>query len=134
QMIAVLGGEVPESAAGDAPPRSDFEEAEIKFAQSKYEEALVLYQKVLKADPKNYEAALYSADCLMQLQKYDESEIYYQKAIAIDPNRETAYRYSATYLMKRKKYDEARDRYIEAFITEPFGGMAVRGIEQWAQV
>src|SRR5690606_39542496 len=87
QMIAVLGGEVPESAAGDAPPRSDFEEAEIKFAQSKYEEALVLYQKVLKADPKNYEAALYSADCLMQLQKYDESEIYYQKAIAIDPNR-----------------------------------------------
>jgi len=134
EMIKVLGGD---SAAvgGEAKPdtkASAFDQAEIKFAQSKYDEALPLYKKALEENPKNYLAALYSADCLMQLGDYENAEKYYQKAIEIDPDRETAYRYSATYLMKQKKYDQARDRYIEAFVAEPYGGMSIRGITQWA--
>lgn len=134
ELIAILGGDADESGSENAAPRSAFEQAEVKFAQSKYDEALVLYKKALEEDPKNYLAALYSADCLMQLQEYEKAETFYQKAIAIDPDRETAYRYSATYLMKNKEFDTARDRYIEAYITEPYGGMAVRGITQWAEV
>jgi tetratricopeptide (TPR) repeat protein len=134
-MIKILGGGQTTGGAGKpAAPASAYDQAEIKFAQSKYDEALVLYKKALEEDPKNYEAALYSADCLMQLQDYENAEKYYQRAIAIDPARETAYRYSATYLMKQKKYDQARDRYIEAYISEPYGGMSTRGIEQWAGV
>ncbi len=132
-MIKVLGGEVPGAPANSAPA-SAFEQAEIKFAQSKYDEALVLYKKALEEDPKNYAAALYSADCLMQLRDYENAEKYYQKAIAIDPTRETAYRYSATHLMKLKRYDEARDRYIEALIAEPYSENSPRGISQWAEV
>jgi tetratricopeptide (TPR) repeat protein len=133
EMIAVLGG-TPTTKPTTDIPKSSFDQAEIKFAQSKYDEALPLYKKALEDDPKNYLAALYSADCLMQLQDYENAEKYYQKAIEIDPDRETAYRYSATYLMKQKKYDQARDRYIEAYIAEPYGGMSTRGITQWAEV
>ncbi|MEP6848472.1 MAG: tetratricopeptide repeat protein [Acidobacteriota bacterium] len=135
EMIKTLGGDP--GTGGPAKQRKDtsaFDQAEVKFAQSNFDEALVLYKKALEADPKNYLAALYSADSLMQLKNYDEAEKYYQKAIDIDPDRETAYRYSATYLMKQKKYDQARDRYIEAFIAEPYGGMSIRGISQWAEV
>lgn len=130
-MITLLGG-TPSTKPTTDIPRSSFDQAEIKFAQSKYDEALPLYKKALEEDPKNYLAALYSADCLMQLGDYENAEKYYQKAIDIDPDRETAYRYSATYLMKQKKYDQARDRYIEAYIAEPYGGMSTRGISQWA--
>jgi tetratricopeptide (TPR) repeat protein len=135
EMIALLGGS-PSSgeAAKGTPKQSSFDQAEIKFAQSKYDEALPLYKKALEEDPKNYLAALYSADCLMELGDYDNAEKYYQKAIQIDPDREMAYRYSGTYLMKQKKYDQARDRYIESYIAEPYGGMSSRGISQWAQV
>ena len=132
EMIAVLGGASTTKPTTDIP-KSSFDQAEIKFAQSKFDEALVLYKKALEEDPKNYLAALYSADCLMQLGDYENAEKYYQRAIDIDPDRETAYRYSATYLMKQKKYDQARDRYIEAYIAEPYGGMSGRGISQWAQ-
>ena len=130
-MITLLGG-TPSTKPTTDIPRSSFDQAEIKFAQSKYDEALPLYKRALEEDPKNYLAALYSADCLMQLGDYENAEKYYQKAIDIDPDRETAYRYSATYLMKQKKYDQARDRYIEAYIAEPYGGMSTRGISQWA--
>ena len=132
EMITILGGKPTTSATTDIP-KSSFEQAEIKFAQSKYDEALPLYKKALEEDPKNYLAALYSADCLMQMADYESAEKFYQKAIEIDPDRETAYRYSATYLMKQKKFDQARDRYIEAYIAEPYGGMSGRGITQWAQ-
>jgi len=134
-MIKVLGGDpTTGGAAKENKAASAFDQAEIKFAQSKFDEALVLYKKALEEDPKKYEAALYAADCLMQLKDYENAEKYYQKAIAIDPERETAYRYSATYLMKQKKYDQARDRYIEAFIAEPYGDMSIRGISEWAEV
>ncbi len=136
-LIGLLSGE--SSTAGTArysknPEANKFmDQAENNFAQSKYDEALGLYQKALALDPNIYEAALYSGDVYVKRQDWANAEIWYQKAIAINPNRETAYRYSATPLMKQEKYDQARDRYIEAFITEPYGELSPRGILQWAE-
>jgi tetratricopeptide (TPR) repeat protein len=109
-------------------------DAEAVFSQGKMDEALALYQKALKLDPKIYEAALFSGDAYLKKNDFANAEIWYQKAIAIDPNRETAYRYSATPLMRQKKYDQARDRYIEAFISEPYSRFANIGLSQWAQI
>src|ERR1051325_966210 len=109
-------------------------EAENDFGQSKYDEAVKLYQKAFALDPKLYSAALYAGDCYTSKSDWENAEKWYQKAIAVDPNRETAYRYSATPLMKQKKYDQARDRYVEAFITEPYNSMTGQGLSQWAQV
>lgn len=109
-------------------------QAESFFAKSNYDQAFELYQKALQLDPNIYEAALFSGDVFLHKSDFKNAELWYQKAITINPERETAYRYSATPLMKQQKYNEARDRYIEAYITEPYGGMAIKGLMQWGQV
>lgn len=107
---------------------------ERSFTSGKLDEAIEYYRQALKADPKNYFAALFAGDMYLKKDDFTNAETWYQKAIAIDPYIETAYRYSATPLMKAQKYDLARDRYIEAWITEPYSQFAVNGIIQWGQV
>ena len=109
-------------------------EAENLFAQSKYDEAIKKYEKVLSLDPKVYRAALGGGDSYTAKGDWEKAEKWYERGISIDPNRETAYRYSATPLMKQEKFDLARDRYIEALITEPYSSLSKRGIGQWAQI
>lgn len=140
-LIAILSGE-PSASAKDAEPayskvpeaEKAMNDAESLFAQSKYDEAVKLFEKALSLDPKIYQAGTSGGDCFVAKGDWENAEKWYQKAIAIDPNRETAYRYSATPLMKQKKYDLARDRYIEAYIVEPYNSMSARGINQWASV
>ncbi len=138
-LIAMLSGQSAAPVGDEGPAYSlnkDAEkamrEAESLFAQSKYEEAVKLFDKALELDPKLYQAAVSGGDCFIQKGDWANAEKRYQKAIGIDPNRETAYRYSATPFMKQKKYDEARDRYIEAYVVEPYNRMSSRGINQWA--
>ena len=77
EMIKTLGGDPGTGGAAIPDPKASvFDQAEIKFAQSKYDEALPLYKKALEENPKNYLAALYSADCLMQLGDYENAEKY----------------------------------------------------------
>ncbi len=110
------------------------DEAEVYFAQNKYDQAFEKYQKALEIDPSIYYAALFSGDVFMHKEDYAKAEIWYKKAITINPFIETAYRYSGTPLMKQKKYDEAQIRYIEAYITEPYSKLAVAGLVNWGQV
>lgn len=139
-FIAFLGSDgssiiATQSAAGvreSSPAEKFMAQAESLFAQSKYDEAIVFYEKALAADAKLYNAALYLGDCYTMKEDWAKAELYYQKAIAIDPTRETGYRYSGTPLMKQKKYDQALERYIEALITEPYNSYSARGISQWA--
>ena len=137
-LIQILSGE---PSAGGTHQYSENEQAEkymtqgeSLYAQSKYDEAVKMFEKALAADPKLYQAGTSGGDCFTARGDWDNAEKWYQKAIAIDPNRETAYRYSATPFMKQKKYEQARDRYIEAYITEPYSQMSPRGISQWAEV
>lgn len=133
-FIQLLGGGAPAPPDGLSEAQKVMSQAEVQFAQSNFDEALVLYQKALALDPKLYDAALYSGDVYVKRQDWDNAEKWYQKAIAINPERETGYRYSATPLMRQKKYDLARDRYIEAFVAEPYSEFSPRGISQWAEV
>jgi tetratricopeptide (TPR) repeat protein len=140
KLIALLstdaktGGNTTESGLSKNPEANKMMgQAESFFAKSDYDKAFEFYQKALALDPTIYEAALFSGDIFLAKNDFKNAEVWYQKAIVINPERETAYRYSATPLMKQKKYAEARDRYIEAYITEPYGGMAIKGLLQWAQ-
>lgn len=109
-------------------------EGESFFAQSKYDEAVKLYEKALSLDPTIYHAANAAGNAFVAKGEWESAEKWYQRGIKIDPNRETAYRWSATPFMKQKKYDQARERYIEAFIVEPYSRMAPQGMNQWAEV
>lgn len=120
--------------SANSAAESAMKEAEGLFSQGKFDQALTEYKKALDADPKIYEAALFSGDCYTQKGDFANAEIWYQKAIAINPDRETAWRYSATPLMKQEKYDLARDRYIEAFIVEPYNRFAPIGLTNWGKV
>lgn len=136
-LIKILSGETSsEEAVYSKNPEANklVNQAETLFAQSKYDEAIQLFQKALELDPNIYAAAVSLGDCYVFKKDWANAEKSYQKAISIDPTRETAYRYSATPFMRQEKYDEARDRYIEAWITEPYSQMSSRGISQWAQV
>lgn len=135
-LIDGLGADGSEKGKFSFNPKADeiMEEAEVNFAQGKFDEALKKYQEALELDPKIYYAALFSGDVYLQKGDYKEAEYWYKKAIEINPFIETAYRYSATPLMKQKKYDEALPRYIEAYITSPYNKLAVSGIANWSQV
>lgn len=140
-LIAMLSGQPSQAAIGgesvyssNAQAEKLMNDAENLFAQSKYDEAIKLFEKALALDPKIYQAGTSGGDSYVAKGDWENAEKWYQKAIAIDPNRETAYRYSATPLIKQKKYDQARDRYIEAYIVEPYNQMSLRGINQWAEI
>lgn len=137
-LIALLTGATP--PASDKPAYSKvraaeeaMHRAESFFAQSKYDEALKLYEQALSLDPKIYEAGVFAGDAYLSKGDFENAEKWYQKAIAIDPNRETAWRYSGTPLMRQKKFDLAKERYIEAVVAEPYNSYSHRGIQQWSQ-
>jgi tetratricopeptide (TPR) repeat protein len=132
QSIPPDGSEAPGFSANEEA-NTAMENGERAFTAGKIDEALALYQKAIKLDPKIYEAALFSGDMYFRKNDYGNAEIWYQKAIAINPDRETAYRYSASPLMKQNKTEQARDRYVEAFIVEPYSRFALQGMLQWGQ-
>lgn len=132
QSIPADGGESKGFSANEEA-NSLMEAGEKAFTGGRIDEALALYQRALKLDPKIYEAALFSGDMHLRRNDFPNAEIWYQKAIIIDPNRETAYRYSATPLMKQGKTEQARDRYVEAYISEPYNRFALNGMLQWGQ-
>jgi tetratricopeptide (TPR) repeat protein len=108
-------------------------DAEGFFVNGQFSEAAEAYQRALKADPKLYEAALFTGDMYFKLGQNDKAAEWYTKATQINPDRETAYRYSATPFLRSGKLDEAKSRYIEAVIVEPYNRMTWSGLNQWAE-
>lgn len=108
-------------------------DGESFFVNGQFQEAADAYQRALKADPKLYEAALFTGDMYFKLGQNEKAAEWYTKATQINPDRETAYRYSATPFLRSGKLDEAKSRYIDAVIVEPYNRMTWSGLNQWAQ-
>jgi tetratricopeptide (TPR) repeat protein len=135
-----------ESTLEDVPPdggedlsfskRKEVDEAilegEAAFTKRDYTKALAAYERALRLDPTQYEAALYTGDVYYQLNEPEKADEWYARAIAINPNRETAYRYWGDVLMKRGKMAEARDKFVEAFINEPYNRLVHAALNEWA--
>jgi tetratricopeptide (TPR) repeat protein len=108
-------------------------DGESLFVNGQFLEAADAYQRALKADPKLYEAALFTGDMYFKLGQHEKAAEWYTKATQINPDRETAYRYSATPFLRSGKLDEAKSRYIDAVLAEPYNRMTWSGLNQWAQ-
>lgn len=110
------------------------QQGETAFAQHNYAAAAVHYQRALELDPRLYEAALYMGDVCQQEHRYAEAGQWYARAIGINPDRETAYRYWANCLSWDGKVDEAGEKYINAIIAEPNNRLALKGLNDWAEL
>lgn len=109
-------------------------DGEELYVNGDFARAAEAYQRALRADPKLYDAALFTGDMYFKLGDNAKAEEWYMRAIQINPNKETAYRYSATPLLRSGKLDEAKSRYIDAVIAEPYNRMTWSGLGQWAGV
>ncbi|MBX3244216.1 MAG: hypothetical protein KF685_07145 [Acidobacteria bacterium] len=143
-----LGASIPETdliiarIGEDGRDRSRSENAEVNklmdealqlFAQQKYAEAVVPYEKAATLDPTLYDASLYTGNTYLAMKEHQKAGVWFAKAIAIEPNRETAHRYWADSLWKAGKNKEAVDKFIDAVIAEPHSTAAWRGIIQYSQ-
>ena len=74
---------------------------------SRFEEALILYDKVLKLDPKSVEALNGKGVILNQLGKYEDAIIWFDKALEINPDFIDAMYNKADALGELGKYEES---------------------------
>lgn len=108
-------------------------EGEKYFGRAEFDKALTAYERVLKIDPKNYEATVFAGDTFYARKMYKESEPWFAKAVALDPDRDTAYRFWGDALMLQDKIVEARDKYVEALIADPYSRLTFEKLTNWAE-
>jgi tetratricopeptide (TPR) repeat protein len=82
-------------------------EGQVLLNSSRFEEALVTYDKVLMIDSKSVDALNGKGLTLNQLGKYDEAITWFDKALEIDPNFVNALDNKGITLSNLGKYDEA---------------------------
>ena len=109
-------------------------DGEALYVSGKFAEAAEAYQRAFRADPKLYDAPLFTGDMYFKLGDLAKAEEWYMRAVQVNPEKETAYRYSATPLLRSRKLEEAKNRYIDAVIAEPYNRMSWSGLSQWAEV
>ena len=109
-------------------------DGEALYVNGNFAGAAEAYQRAFRADPKLYDAPLFTGDMYYKLGDFAKAEEWYMRAVQINPDKETAYRYSASPLMRSRKFEEAKGRYIDAVIAEPYNRMTWSGLGQWAQV
>ena len=109
-------------------------DGEALYVNGNFAAAAEAYQRAFKADPKLYDAPLFTGDMYFKLGDNAKAEEWYMRAVQINPDKETAYRYSATPLLRSRKLEEAKSRYIDAVIAEPYNRMTWSGLGQWAEI
>ncbi len=87
--------------------------------QSNRADALKMFDRAIKIEPKNWLAHLNRGNVLKDLHKYAESMKCYDFAISLQPNHPEAYNNKGNLLQDLKKYDEALIAYEKAISLEP---------------
>lgn len=107
---------------------------ESAFSRHNFEEAIQYYSAALKAEPKNYSAALFIANAHDRKNDFAKAAELYKSVIQLDPDIETAYRYYAHMLVREGDMAGARTMLIRSVVAEPYNGMAWRDLRAWTDV
>lgn len=83
------------------------QEGNLLINKSKYDDAIKLYDQVLKIDPTSVEALNGKGLAFNKLGKYEEALTWFDKALKIDPNFVNALYNKGGALAELGKYDEA---------------------------
>jgi tetratricopeptide (TPR) repeat protein len=123
QQAATQQSEPAKPAAAQEPVRTPRQEAELRadllMARKEYADAVVEYEKLVKAEPRNA-VLLNKLGVAYQLQtKLDPARKYYERATKADRNFANAYNNLGTVYYQRKNYKKAVPQYIKAVQTDP---------------
>jgi tetratricopeptide (TPR) repeat protein len=85
----------------------DYEKAEKFYQQGKYEQAQVLFEKIVKDNPSDYKSIEYLGDIAGHYKKWDKAISYYEKLKKQFPkNAEYHYKYGGALGMKAKEINK----------------------------
>jgi tetratricopeptide (TPR) repeat protein len=98
------------STTSTSSSAADYAAAEKKVKAEKYADAIVLLDKVVKADPKNADAYNYLGFSYRKLGRMDEALGYYEKALALNPKHRGANEYLGELYLEMKQVDKAKER------------------------
>jgi len=102
---------------------SDFEKAEKLYKQQKFDQAKVLFENVIKSNPKNYKSVEYLGDIAGHQKKWDEAIKYYLQLKDSNPKSAVYwYKYGGAMGMKAKSANKFKalgmiDDIEKAFLT-----------------
>jgi tetratricopeptide (TPR) repeat protein len=108
-----LADVTPRESRPAAPSRSqpsNFELGEKAADAGDYARALPLFQKVVKAEPKNADAWNYLGFCHRHLKQLEQALAAYQKALAINPDHRGANEYLGELYLQMGDAAKARER------------------------
>jgi tetratricopeptide (TPR) repeat protein len=92
----------------------------VLFAfQNNRAEALNMFDRAIKVEPKNWLAHLNRGNVLKDLNKYAESMKCYDLAISLQSNHSETYNNKGNLLQDLNKYDEALSAYEKAILIQP---------------
>ena len=94
--------------------KSELDKASKLKENEKYQEAIDVYDNILKYDNQNYESIVYKADCLKQLNKPDLAYDYYLKSLDINDKNIDVLISIAEVCDIKKDYELSLDYYQKA--------------------
>jgi tetratricopeptide (TPR) repeat protein len=96
-----------------------YNEANSLYEQTKYAEAISLYNEVLEYDPNDVASLLSKGSSLYKMNQYEEALQNYEKAIEVNPKESMSYFNSGTALAALGRYEEALQNYEKAIELNP---------------
>ena len=95
---------------------------------SKFNDALLYLDEILKYDPDNVLALNNKGGMLMYLERYDEALPYFEKAIEINPDFVDAINNKATALYNLNRNVDALATFYEAYKINPYDTVVVENM------
>ena len=92
---------------------------QILYAQQKYQEAQLHFEKALSLNPNNIEALLKLADNASRREEFKLAEELYRRVLELDRKNFEAHNNYAEMLYKQKRLAEALEEYRQAVILNP---------------
>jgi tetratricopeptide (TPR) repeat protein len=108
--MADMTPSAPRRATPSQPQPSNYELGEKSVQAGDYGRALPLFQKVVKAEPRNADAWNYVGFCHRKLKQLDPALVAYQKALVIDPDHRGANEYLGELYLEMGDTAKARER------------------------
>jgi serine/threonine protein kinase/tetratricopeptide (TPR) repeat protein len=107
------------TVAADKAKEQELKEGDTYYRARRYEEALAVYERVIRMNPHNARAYSNKGNALRKLKRYKEALEAYERALTIDPNSAFVWISEGKVFYSLKRYDEALVAYSRALVINP---------------